>query len=55
MEGEFNNLQLNNANITFNSKPNNTETSDEMKAPMMIQENIEGTIYARKKRNTKIV
>ena len=55
MEGEFNNLQFNNANITFNNKPNNTETSDEMKAPTMIQENIEGTIYARKKRNTKVV
>ena len=55
MEGEFNNLQFNNANITFNNKPNNIETSDELKAPMMYQDNINGTIYARKKRTTKVV
>ena len=55
MEGEFNNLQFNNANITFNNKPNNIETSDELKAPTMYQDNIEGTVYARKKRATKVV
>ena len=55
MEGEFNTLEFNNANITFNNKPNNIETSDELKAPTMIQENINGTVYARKKRATKVV
>ena len=54
MEGEFNKLETNNTGTTFNNKPNNLETSDELKAPLMYQENINGTVYARKKRATKI-
>ena len=54
MEGEFNNLNINNTNITFNNKPNNIETSDELKAPLMYQDNIQGTNFARKKRTAKI-
>ncbi len=55
MEGEFNNLNINNTNITFNNTPNNIETSDELKAPLMYQDNIQGTNFARKKRTAKIV
>ncbi len=55
MEGEFNNLNINNTNITFNNNPNNIETSDELKAPLMYQDNIQGTNYARKKRTAKMV
>ena len=54
MKEEFNELNINNANITFNDKPNNIETSDEMSAPIMIQDNMEGTNFAKKKRRTKI-
>ena len=54
MKGEFNELDINNTNITFTGKTNNTETSDELKAPLMIQENMEGTNFAKKKRGTKI-
>ena len=54
MEGEFNKLETNNTGTTFDNKPNNLETSDELKAPLMYQENINGTVYARKKRTTKI-
>ena len=54
MKGEFNELNINNTKTTFNNKPNNVETSDELNAPLMYQDNIEGTNYAKKKRGTKI-
>ncbi len=54
MDGEFNNLSINNTNITFTNNPNNIATSDELSAPIMYQDKMEGTEYAKKKRTTKI-
>ena len=48
MEGEFNNLDINNAKITFSTSTNNTATSDELSAPLMYQERM-GTAYSRSK------
>lgn len=55
MDGEFNNLNINNTPITFNSSPNNIATSDELDAPLMYQDKMDGTLYAKRKRTNKIV
>ena len=54
MEGEFNNLGINNAPITFTGKTNNIATSDELDAPLMYQDKL-GTNYSRGKKAAKMV
>lgn len=56
MEGEFNNLSINNTPITFSTNTNNIETSDELTATLLYQDK-QGTIYSKKKavRAKKIV
>ena len=54
MEGEFNNLDINNAPITFTGKTDNTATSDELAAPLMYQQTM-GTNYSRGKKAVKAV
>ena len=51
MTGEFNELNINNANITFNKSPNNIALSDELSAPIMYQDTM-GTEYSKKKAKT---
>lgn len=49
MNGEFNDLTTNNVNVTFNSKPNNTQQSDELTAdPNYVRKM--GTAYSIGKR-----
>ena len=54
MEGEFNNLNINNTNITFSVAPDNTALSDETTADPIYQRQM-GTKYARGKRVGKAV
>lgn len=46
MEGEFNNLAINNAPITFTNNTNNIATSDELSAPLLYQDTL-GTKHSR--------
>ena len=54
MEGEFNNLDCNNTNITFSVATNNTATSDETSADPIYQRSM-GTAYSRGKKVSKAV
>lgn len=54
MEGEFNNLNYNNANITFSVATDNTATSDETSADPIYQRQL-GTNYSRGKKVAKAV
>ena len=54
MEGEFNNLNINNSNITFTGKTDNIATSDELTATLLYQDKM-GTNYSRSKRLSKAV
>ena len=49
MNGEFNDLSTNNVNVTFNSKPNNTQLSDELEADPIYTRKM-GTAYSINKR-----
>ncbi len=54
MEGEFNNLNINNTPITFTGKTDNTATSDELSAALMYQDKM-GTNYSKGKKVARIV
>lgn len=54
MEGEFNNYNINNTNITFTNKTDNIATSDELTATLLYQDKM-GTNYSRSKRLSKAV
>ena len=49
MEGEFNNLNINNTDITFTKNTNNIQTSDELEASAIYQDKM-GTNYSRAKK-----
>ena len=54
MEGEFNNFEIKNTNITFTQKVDNTATSDELTAALMYQDKM-GTNYSKGKKVSKAV
>ena len=54
MDGEFNNFNINNTNITFSVATNNIATSDETSADPIYQRQM-GTVYARGKKVGKAV
>lgn len=54
MEGEFNNLLVNNTPITFTGKTDNTATSDELTASPIYQDKM-GTAYSRGKAISKAI
>lgn len=54
MEGEFNELNYNNANITFSTSTNNIATSDELSAALLYQDKM-GTNYSKSKKISKAV
>ena len=53
MEGEFNNLIVNNTPITFTGKTDNTATSDELTATPLYQDKM-GTAYSKCKSVSKV-
>ena len=54
MEGEFNNLNVNNTNITFSVATNNIATSDETSADPIYQRQM-GTLYSKSKKVTRVL
>ena len=54
MEGEFNNLKIDNTPITFSSTTNNTATSDETSADPIYQRQM-GTNYSRSKKVSRAI
>ena len=54
MDGEFNNLSINNTPITFTGKTDNIATSDELLAPA-IYDTKKATAYARSKTIAKVI
>ena len=54
MEGEFNNLNINNTPITFSNTTNNIATSDETTADPIYQRQM-GTNYSRAKKVSRVV
>ena len=54
MDGEFNNFNINNTNITFSVATNNIQTSDELSADPIYQRQM-GTNYSRGKKVGKAI